>query len=104
MSRAASRRSALIVASSEYSDPRLRRLRAPAHDADLLAEVLSDSEIGAFEVAVSADEPESIVRRKLAQFFDGRGRDDLLLIHFSCHGLKDEDGSLYFAAPDTDLD
>jgi len=30
-----------------------------------------------------------------------RTRDDLLLLYFSGHGLKDEDGKLYFATPDT---
>ena len=28
-------------------------------------------------------------------------RDDLLLLHVSCHGLKDEDGTLYFASSNT---
>jgi hypothetical protein len=99
-----SRRSALIVASSRYSDPRLRRLRAPACDAEQLAAVLGDADIGAFDVEVLVDEPEHVMRRKLAVFFKDRGRDDLLLLHFSCHGLKDEDGRLYFAATDTELD
>jgi hypothetical protein len=30
-------------------------------------------------------------------------RDDLLLLHFSCHGLKDDSGQLYFAAADTEV-
>ena len=37
-------------------------------------------------------------------FFADRGRDDLLLVHFSCHGLKDDDGQLYLAAADTQID
>jgi uncharacterized caspase-like protein len=97
-------RSALIVASSRYSDRKLRRLRAPTHDAEQLAEVLANPEIGAFDVVVLFDKPEHVVRRKLATFFGDRGRDDLLLLHFSCHGVKDEDGALYFAAADTDLE
>jgi len=43
-------RSALIVASNEYQDPGLSELRAPAVDADALAAVLSDPEIGGFDV------------------------------------------------------
>src|SRR5690606_37816562 len=31
-----------------------------------------------------------------------RGRDDLLLLHISSHGVKNDDGELYFAASDTD--
>ena len=96
-------RSALVVASYEYDDPKLRRLRAPARDAEELARVLRDPEIGDFEVEVSVNEPEHVVRRRLAMFFQNRGLDDLLLLHLSCHGLKDEDGHLYFATADTEV-
>ena len=95
-------RSALIVASQRYDDEKLRALRAPARDAEELARVLADESIGGFDVEVSVDEPESSVRRKLERFFQNRDRDDLLLLHFSCHGIKDDEGELYFATPDTD--
>ena len=98
------RRSALVVANDTYHDQRLRRLRAPATDAEHLARVLRDADIGGFDVEVSLNEPEHVVRRKLSAFFDNRGLDDLLLLHLSCHGVKDEDGRLYFATPDTEVD
>jgi hypothetical protein len=44
------KRSTLIVASYDYQDPGLRLLRAPARDAEALARVLQDPEIGDFEV------------------------------------------------------
>jgi hypothetical protein len=97
-------RTAFVVANDAYDDPRLRRLRAPSADADELGRVLRDAEIGGFDVEVSINEPAHIVRRKLSTFFDDRGLDDLLLLHLSCHGLKDEDGRLYFATADTELD
>jgi uncharacterized caspase-like protein len=96
-------RYALIVASDRHTDPRLSRLRAPAVDAEELARVLSDPTIGAFEVATSLNEPEHVVRRRLSAFFENRGSDDLLVLHLSCHGVKDEDGRLYFATSDTDV-
>jgi hypothetical protein len=98
------RRSAFVVANDDYLDRRLRRLRAPAADAKELARVLRDPDIGGFEVEVSLNEPEHVIRRRLSAFFDDRGIDDLLLLHLSCHGLKDDDGRLYFATPDTELD
>jgi hypothetical protein len=98
------RRSAVIVASDEYSDPKLRRLRAPARDAAELSRVLADPAIGGFEVEVCLNEPEHKLRRKLSEFFANRSRDDLLLVHFSCHGLKDDDGNLYFATPETEIE
>lgn len=100
----AGRRSALVVANDTYDDQRLSRLRAPATDAEQLASVLRNAEIGGFEVEVSLNEPEHVVRRKVSSFFDDRGPDDLLLLHLSCHGVKDEDGRLYFATPDTEID
>lgn len=94
-------RSALIVASSSYSDPGLKRLRAPASDADSLAAVLQDPGIGGFDVRTSIDEPAHMVRLAVEEFFADRQPDDVLLLHFSCHGVKDEDGELYFAMADT---
>jgi hypothetical protein len=96
-------RYALIVANGTYRDPKLSRLRTPTRDAEELARVLNDPEIGDFAVELAIDEPESVLRRKIATFFSDRGRDDLLLLHFSCHGLKDDSGQLYFAAPDTEV-
>ncbi len=94
-------RSALIVASAEYADPALRQLRAPSSDAQALADVLSDPDIGAFEVRTLFNEPAHVANLAIEEFFVNRAPTDLLLVHFSCHGIKDEDGQLYFAAHDT---
>jgi hypothetical protein len=96
-------RSALIVASSDYTDAGLRRLRAPSSDARALAAVLHDPEIGGFEVRTLLNDPAHEVNLALEGFFADRQPDDLLLVHFSCHGLKDEDGELYFAMANTQL-
>jgi hypothetical protein len=97
------RREALIIAADHYEDSKLRALRAPARDAQELARVLGDPEVGDFKVDVSLNEPDHVVRRKLSEFFRDRTRDDLLLLHVSCHGLKDEDGTLYFASANTEV-
>jgi hypothetical protein len=96
-------RSALIVASSEYTDPGLRRLRAPASDAQALAAVLRDPGIGGFEVRTLLNDAAYDVNLAVEEFFADRRPDDLLLVHFSCHGVKDQDGELYFAAANTVL-
>ena len=98
------KRSALLIPTFEYADPKLRRLRAPAEDADKLGAVLRDPDIGNFDVTVMANQPEHKIRRAIAAFFDKRHREDVLLLHFSCHGIKDDDGNLYFAATDTEID
>src|SRR6266700_854125 len=94
-------RSALIVASDAYTDPGLRQLRAPASDARALAAVLRDPGIGGFEVRTLLNEPAHEVSLAVEEFFADRRPDDLLVVHFSCHGVKDEDGELYFATSNT---
>lgn len=96
-------RRALVVANARYDDPALAALRAPTHDADALAQVLGDPAIGGFDVELLMDADERTVRRRVAGFFADCDRDDLLLLHFSCHGVKDPHGRLYLAARDTDL-
>jgi hypothetical protein len=95
-------RHALIIANDRYDDQGLRKLRAPAQDAAALAEVLHDPEIGDFEVEVVRNEPAHVMRRRIQGFFNDRRRDDTMVLHFSCHGIKSESGELYFAATDTD--
>jgi hypothetical protein len=96
-------RRALIVANARYDDPALAQLRAPTHDADALARVLGNPAIGGFDVDLLADADERTIRRRIAALFAGRDRDDVVLLHFSCHGVKDTRGRLHLAARDTDL-
>ncbi|MFE9771753.1 caspase family protein [Streptomyces sp. NPDC005931] len=95
-------RFALLVATGRYDSPDLRRLRSPAHDAHGLARVLEDPRIGDFEVDMVVDGRQHEVTRAVEGFFRDRRRDDLLLLHLSCHGIKDDDGELHFATIDTD--
>ncbi|MEV4437068.1 caspase family protein [Streptomyces sp. NPDC049555] len=94
-------RHALIVANDTYADEGLSRLRAPAQDAMALAEVLGDPAVGGFDVQVVRNEPAHVVALRIEDFFCDRRRDDTLLLHLSCHGLKSVSGELYFAATDT---
>ncbi len=95
------RRKALIVANGEYENAELGHLRSPAADATALAEVLGDPDIGGFEVAVVRDEPTHVVQGHIEDLFTDSRRDDLLLLHFSCHGLKSDSGELFFAMRNT---
>ncbi|MDY7075883.1 MAG: caspase family protein [Chloroflexota bacterium] len=95
------RRLALIVASSQFSDRTLQKLVTPGQDAADLARVLSDAIVGGFETQVLINRPSHEVRREIEAFFTNRKRDDLLLLYFSGHGVKDDDGRLYLATTDT---
>ena len=96
------RRLALVVASSQFSDETLQQLVAPGQDATDLARVLADATIGGFEVKKLINRPSHEVRREIEAFFTGRRRGDLLLLYFSGHGVKDDDGRLYLATTDTE--
>ncbi|MFD8326393.1 caspase, EACC1-associated type [Streptomyces lydicus] len=100
----AGRRDALLIATGTYENPALKPLRSPRQDCEGLAAVLGDPAIGGFAVQQLVDGASYEVKRALEQFFRNRGRDDLLLLHLSCHGIKDDEGHLSFAARDTDKD
>ncbi|WP_326617878.1 caspase family protein [Streptomyces decoyicus] len=100
----AGRRDALLIATGIYESPALKPLRSPRQDCEGLAAVLRDPGIGGFQVQQLVDAKSYEVKRALEQFFRNRGREDLLLLHLSCHGIKDDEGHLYFAMQDTDKD
>ena len=94
-----------MVATDTYTaEPGLRALRAPARDADDLAQVLADPGIGGFAVTTVIDQPAQQIWLAVEDFLDGRGAGDLLLVYLSCHGLLDARRRLYFAATDTRKD
>jgi hypothetical protein len=94
-------RKALIVASDEYEHEGLRRLLAPAADAAALRKVLGDPGIGDFAVQVVHNKPAHLIQEQIEDFLSDCRPEDVLLLHFSCHGLKSESGELFFAARDT---
>jgi chaperonin GroEL len=98
-------RHALLVAVGEYEDPRLNALRAPQQDVTRLAAVLEDPAVGGFDsVRVVVDAPDHEIRRALEDTLAERSPGDLVLVHFSCHGLKTPQQRLYFAASNTRQD
>ncbi|MFI6758991.1 TCP-1/cpn60 chaperonin family protein [Micromonospora sp. NPDC050417] len=94
-------RYALLVATGEYADPSLDRLRAPQQDVRRLAAVLADPAIGNFTVRTLSDAPEREVRAAIEDLLTDRSDNDLVLLYFSCHGIVDPYHRLYFAATDT---
>ena len=94
---------ALIIGNSHYDDPNLGRLKAPDLDVQGLEEVLKAPDIGQFdEVTTLLNQSCAEVRKAVARFYERRRRDDLLLLYFSGHGVKDEHGHLYLALRDSE--
>jgi len=99
------RKRALIVANQQYDDERFTELLGAAADARELADVLGSRTVGEFDVRVVAEGTARMVRKEVQAFFAGAERDDLLLVHFSCHGQRvDRTRELHFAAKDTEAD
>src|SRR5215213_11377714 len=94
-------RKALVVATYEYADGGLRRLAAPGHDADAFAAVLQDPAVAGFDVTMLVNQPHYVVGEAIADFYTGARRDDLTLLYFTGHGLKDDEGRLYLAMTNT---
>ncbi|MET0237767.1 MAG: type VII secretion protein EccCb [Kibdelosporangium sp.] len=98
------RRVALLVATAEYVDQSLRRLRAPTEDARRLRELLLDPNVGGFdEVVIVANESKSGIERELERLFRDRSPEDMVLLYLSGHGVKNDYNQLFFATSNTDL-
>ena len=93
---------ALIIGNSEYTDPGLAKLTAPGKDAADFAGILRDPNICAFDdVRTLLNQLSSSAIEAMDEFFDQRKPDDLLVLYFSGHGVRDEFGSLYLAFSNT---
>lgn len=101
-----SKRLALLIASENYENKELKenRLGAPKNDILELSRILKNQEIGGFDVEFSPNESSQKVRERIEKFFKYKTqrREDTLLLYFSGHGLKDENGQLHLATVNTD--
>jgi uncharacterized membrane protein len=94
-------RYALLLSTDTYQDATLRQLRSPRTDAETLARVLGDPEIADFAVRTLHNVPSQVARIELNDLFESTRGDDLVVVYFSCHGVKDDRAKLYFASLDT---
>ena len=69
-----SRRAALVLAVSEYSDSMLRQLRSPAGDAADFGEVLGSPDLGGFDVTTVLDGRAHQIRLAVEEFLAACGR------------------------------
>jgi len=96
---------ALIIGNNQYtSDPSLAQLRTPVADSHALRDVLLDKSIGQFDdVSLLVNGTGVDIRLSISSFLDEKKPDDLVLVYFSGHGIKNARGQLYLATRDTKL-
>lgn len=89
---------ALLIGVSEY-EPGLTPLSAAVRDVEALQRVLQDPEMGGFDTVKTLTNPDPLAMQSEieALFTQQCSRDDLVLLYFSGHGIKDDSGNLYFA-------
>ncbi len=88
---------ALLIGVSTYQ-PGLSPLPSAEKDVQELQRVLQTQEMGGFEKVKSIVNPDPLqMQREIEGLFGDRNKDDLVLLFFSGHGIKDDSGKLYFA-------
>lgn len=85
------------MGSSEY-EPGLNPLPAAVKDVAALQRILQDPEMGVFDEVKALTNPDpQAMQYEIETLFTSRSKDDLVLLFFSGHGIKDDDNCLHFA-------
>jgi uncharacterized caspase-like protein len=88
---------ALLIGVSEY-EPGLAPLPAAVKDVEEMRRVLEHPAIGSFDEVRTLPNPDPLVMQEAIEtLFSGLTKDDLVLLFFSGHGIKDDSGRLYWA-------
>ena len=94
---------ALLIGVSEY-EPGLNPLLAAVKDLDAMKEVLLHPEMGGFaesDIVLLRNPKRQEMEESIETLFANRHRDDLVLLFFSGHGIKDDAGRLFLATSAT---
>ncbi|MGF1936657.1 MAG: caspase, EACC1-associated type [Nostoc sp. ChiQUE02] len=94
---------ALLIGVSEY-EPGLNPLPSAVRDVEAVYGVLLHPEMGGFaasDITLLKNPERQVVEMAIETLFSGRYKDDLLLLYFSGHGIKDDRGRLYLATRNT---
>jgi len=94
---------ALLIGNGIYDQSeKFSPLEKSSADVQALAEVLKDSQIGAFdEVQTLIDQSGHNIRLEIERFFQEKKRADLLLLYLTGHGEVDRREKWYFVCKET---
>lgn len=92
---------ALLIGVSQYQSD-LTPLPKATKDVEAMQNVLQNPAIGRFErVEIRLDPDAQTMREEIEVIFSECQKDDLVLLFFSGHGIKNDRGKLYFATNNT---
>ena len=94
---------ALLIGVSEY-EPGLNSLPGAVMDVDAMQQVLQHPDVGEFapgDITVLKNPQRQTMEEAIETLFFNRQKDDLVLLYFSGHGIKDGIGRLYLATRQT---
>ena len=95
---------ALLIGVSEYSEG-LRPISSAILDVEAMRRVLEHPDMGAFDqVTVLPNPDKGSMEKAVEDLFANRQRDDLVLLYFSGHGLKDQKARFFLSTRDTGRD
>jgi uncharacterized caspase-like protein len=96
---------ALLIGASEYESQKINNLSGVVKDIAAMQRVLQNSEIGGFDEVKFLSNPDSnTMRSEIEQLFMEKcQKDDVVLLYFSGHGYRDEDGHLFFISRNTQI-
>ncbi|MFN6535434.1 MAG: caspase, EACC1-associated type [Nostoc sp. EkiNYC01] len=88
---------ALAIGVSDYK-PGLMPLPGTARDIEAMQRVLQHPDMGGFDDVKTLLNPDPLeMQEAIETLFSGRKKDDLVLLFFSGHGIKDDSGKLHLA-------
>ncbi|WP_219904739.1 caspase, EACC1-associated type [Stenomitos frigidus] len=96
---------ALLIGVSEFADVALANLPAAIRDINAVQSVLNDAERGGFDDVRLLENPDRTeLEDAIDTLFRDRQKDDLVLLYFSGHGIKDDTGKFSLATCITQKD
>ena len=98
-----SRKVALLIGVTEYGEG-IPSLSAPYNDVEEMKRVLENQEMGGFEVQTMIDPAPTPMRKEIKKLFSDCGKEDVVLLFFSGHGITDDENKLYLTTSITAKD
>ncbi|MFH7024647.1 MAG: GUN4 domain-containing protein [Heteroscytonema crispum UTEX LB 1556] len=96
---------ALLIGISEYQSKPLKALPGVVKDIEAMQRVLLNPNIGGFDHVKLLSNPDSFTMQSEIEqlFMEKCQKDDIVLLYFSGHGYRHEDGNLFFVSHNTQI-